>query len=139
LDTPHGIWIDNRNGREPSVVIADRKNGRLQWFTLDGKHKETMDGFLLPANVDTFGELMLVPDLQARVTLLDGKNKVVAQFGDDEAWRAEVMKMKARQHAEKCPEGKFLHPHDACFDAEGNIFVCEWVSTGRVTKMRKLS
>jgi hypothetical protein len=139
LDTPHGVWIDKRAGHEPSVVVADRVNGRLQWFTLDGKFKEKLDGFLLPANVDTFGELMLVPDLQARVTLLDGKNKVVAQFGDDEAWRANVMQMKARQHPEDCPEGKFLHPHDACFDAQGNIFVCEWVATGRVSKMRKVS
>jgi hypothetical protein len=139
FDLPHGVWIDTRPGREPSVVVADRVNGRLQWFTLDGKHLETLGGFLLPANVDTFGELLLVPDLQARVTLLDGKNKVVAQFGDDEAWRANVMKMDARKHPEDCPTGKFLHPHDACFDAAGNIFVCEWVATGRVTKMRKVS
>lgn len=138
LDTPHGIWTDTRRGRDPSVVVADRVNGRLQWFTLDGQHKETLDGFLLPANVDTYGELMLVPDLQARVTLLDGKNKVVAQFGDDETWRANVMKMDARKHPEDCPVGKFLHPHDACFDAAGNIFIAEWVGTGRVTKLRRL-
>jgi hypothetical protein len=35
--------------------------------------------------------------------------------------------------------GKFLHPHDACFDAAGNIFVAEWVHTGRITKLRKLA
>lgn len=139
LDTPHGVWIDTRPGREPSVVVADRVNGRLQWFTLDGKHKETLDGFLLPANVDTFGELMLVPDLQARVTLLDGKNQVVAQFGDDDAWRENVMKMDARKHPEDCPAGKFLHPHDACFDNDGNILVAEWVATGRISKLRRLS
>ena len=23
--------------------------------------------------------------------------------------------------------GKFIHPHDACFDKDGNIFVAEWV------------
>ena len=84
-------------GREPAVVVADRANGRLQWFTLDGKHQETLDGFMLPANVDTFGELMLVPELQARVTLLDGKNKVVARFGDDAAWGTEVMKREIRK------------------------------------------
>ena len=89
FDTPHGIWIDRREGREPAVVVADRANGRLQWFTLDGKHRETLDGFMFPANVDTFGELMLVPELQARVTLLDGKNKVVARFGNDAAWGTE--------------------------------------------------
>ena len=35
--------------------------------------------------------------------------------------------------------GKFIHPHDACFDKDGNIFVVEWVATGRVTKLRHLS
>jgi hypothetical protein len=139
LDTPHGVWIDQRPGREPMVVVADRKNDRLQWFTLEGEHRETLDGFILPANVDTYGELMLVPELGARMTLLDGKNQVLARFGDDAAWREVVMKREARQHPENCPAGKFLHPHDACFDARGNIFVAEWVATGRVTKMRKVS
>jgi hypothetical protein len=139
FNLPHGVWIDNRPGRDPSVVVADRVNARLQWFTLEGEHLETLDGFLLPANVDTFGEVMLVPDLQARVTLLDGQNKVIEQLGDDAAWRENVMKMEARKKPEQCPAGKFLHPHDACFDAEGNIFIAEWVATGRITKLRRVS
>jgi hypothetical protein len=139
LDTPHGVWIDARKGREPSVVVADRANHRLQWFTFDGKHLATVDGFLLPANVDTFGELMLVPELQARITLLDAKNQVVVRLGDDSVWRDNVMKMQARKNPEEAPAGKFLHPHDACFDAEGNIIVAEWVATGRVSRLRRLS
>jgi hypothetical protein len=139
LDTPHGVWIDRRAGREPSLVVADRANHRLQWFTFDGRHLETLDGFLLPANIDTFGDLMLVPELQARITLLDAKNSIVARLGDDAAWRDNVMKMEARKKPEDCPAGKFLHPHDACFDTDGNIFIAEWVETGRVTKLRKLS
>jgi len=142
LDTPHGVWIDQRSGREPSVVIADRKNNRLQWFTLEGEHQETLVGFDLPANVDTFGELMLVPELVGRVSLLDGKNNVVAHFGDDPVWRNKLRadtKKETRKHPDRWPDGKFVHPHDACFDAQGNIFVCEWVATGRVSKMRKLS
>jgi hypothetical protein len=139
FDVPHGIWIDNRTGREPSIVVADRANNRLQWFTFDGAHLETLDGFILPANVDTFGELMLVPELAARITLLDGKNNIVARFGDDEKWREEVGGKKTRTNPDQWPDGKFIHPHDACFDADGNIFIAEWVATGRVTKLRKLS
>jgi hypothetical protein len=139
FDLPHGIWIDTRLGREPSVVVADRVNARLQWFTLDGKHQQTLDGFLLPANVDTRGEEMLVPDLRSRVTLLDGKNQVIAHLGDDAAWREKVTKDDVRAHADQWPGGRFIHPHDACFDADGNIFVAEWVATGRVTKLRKVS
>jgi hypothetical protein len=137
---PHGLWIDSRApGRAPSVVVADRANGRLQWFTLDGDHVQTLDNFFLPANVDTFRGLMLVPELAARVTLLDSKNQVVARLGDDAAWRDKVMGKEIRKHPDQWPDGKFIHPHDACFDAHGNIFIAEWVATGRITKLRKLS
>ena len=34
---PHGLWVDARKG-EPTLLVADRGNHRLQRFTLDGKH-----------------------------------------------------------------------------------------------------
>lgn len=139
FNLPHGVWIDRRNESEPKIVVADRVNARLQWFTLDGQHLETLGGFFLPANVDTYGEVMLVPDLQARVTLLDGQNKVIAHLGDDADWREHVMKDGVRTHPDQWPAGKFIHPHDAAFDADGNIFIAEWVATGRITKLRKVS
>jgi hypothetical protein len=140
FDTPHGIWIDRRPNRAPSVVIADRANGRLQWFTLEGEHLRTMDGYLFPANIDTLDELMLVPDLHARITLLDGQDQVVAQLGEDIAWRSQVLDgFKLRKEPTRWQAGKFLHPHDACFDPQGNIFVAEWVATGRITKLRPLA
>lgn len=137
---PHGVWIDQRSGRDPSVVVADRMNARLQWFTLEGKHLKTLDGFILPANVDTFEEVMLVPDLSARVTLLDGQDKVIAHLGEDPEWRKEVLKdgFKLRGEPKRWQAGKFIHPHDACFDNSGNIFVAEWVSTGRISLLKRL-
>jgi hypothetical protein len=142
FNTPHGVWIDTRPGRAPSVVVADRANKRLQWFTLDGKHLKTLDGFILPANVDTRGDVMLVPDLSARVTLLDKDDNVITHLGEDPAWREQVLKdkmaMRRDEKGESWVSGKFLHPHDACFDAAGNIFVAEWVQTGRITKLRKV-
>lgn len=143
FNTPHGLWIDSRPGREMSIVVSDRANKRLQWFTLEGKHLKTLDGFILPANVDSQGDVLLVPDLSARVTLLDKNNEVITHLGEDPAWREQVLKdgMKLRREpkGEGWVSGKFLHPHDACFDAAGNIFVAEWVHTGRITKLRKLS
>ena len=143
FNTPHGIWIDQRPGQEPSVVVADRANGRLQWFSLAGEHRRTQDGFILPANLDTHGELLLVPDLSSRITLLDGQNRVVAQLGEDPEWREQVMKnnrkLRSQPNGAGWVAGRFLHPHDACFDAEGNIFVAEWVHTGRITRLRKLA
>ncbi|MCA9270828.1 MAG: peptidase [Planctomycetales bacterium] len=137
--TPHGQWLDDRDGT-PKLVVADRANKRLQWFDMDGAHLKTLDGFLFPADIDQRGELLLVPDLHCRITLLDKENNVVAQLGDDEAWRAEALAgFKMRTQRPKWQPGKFIHPHDAAFDSAGNIFIAEWVATGRVTKLRKVS
>lgn len=142
FNTPHGIAIDNR-GAEPTVIVADRANKRLQWFTLEGKHLKTLDGFILPANLDILNDVLLVPDLSARITLLDKENNVITHLGEDPAWREQVlkdgMKMRGNPTGEGWQPGKFLHPHDACFDPAGNIYVAEWVHTGRITKLRKLA
>ncbi|TWT61204.1 twin-arginine translocation signal domain-containing protein [Rubinisphaera italica] len=140
FSTPHGHWLDTRHG-EPELVVADRANKRLQWFHLDGTHAKTLEGFLFPADIDTQGDLMLVPDLHARITILDKDNQAVAQLGDDVTWRNEVLdnKNKMRASPDKWQAGKFVHPHDACFDKDGNIFVAEWVVGGRVTKLEKVS
>jgi len=137
--TPHGQWLDKRDGT-PKLVVADRANKRLQWFDMEGNHLKTLDGFLFPADIDIADDIMLVPDLHCRVTLLDRENQVVAQLSDDPTWREEVLGGNGmRGKREKWLPGKFVHPHDACFDADGNIFVAEWVITGRVTKLRKVS
>jgi len=137
FNTPHGIWIDNRAGRDPRIVVCDRAHHTLQHFTLDGKYLETSKGYGLPANIDTYRNLMLVPELHARVTLLNEKNEVVAQLGAD----VERITSQAgiRNDSQQWRDGKFVHPHDACFDQDGNIFVAEWVATGRVSKLKRLA
>jgi len=142
FNTPHGIAIDDRPGRAPSVVVADRANNRLQWFTFEGRHLKTLTGFILPANLDTHRGVLLVPDLSARITLLDSQDNVITHLGEDPEWREQVTKDKNKLRTDPTgagwQAGKFLHPHDACFDAAGNIFVAEWVSSGRITKLRKV-
>ena len=137
--TSHGQWLDERDGT-PKLVVADRANKRLQWFDMQGKHLKTLGGFLFPADIDTQGDLLMVPDLHCRITLLDKDNNVIVHLGDDEAWRKVALAgFKMRNQRPKWQPGKFIHPHDACFDKDGNIFVTEWVNTGRVTKLRKVS
>lgn len=138
FNTPHGIWIDRREGRTPSIVICDRAHHTLQYFTMDGEYLETIEGFGLPANLDTWNDLLVVPELVACVTLLDAKNNVVARLGND----AERIRADAKHDIRRTPDqwqaGRFVHPHDACFDQDGNIYVAEWVQSGRVTKLRRL-
>lgn len=137
FNTPHGIWIDRREERDESIVVCDRAHGTLQYFTMDGKYVETLTGYGLPANIDTYKNLLMVPELHARVTLLNEKNEVVAQLGDD------VKRIKSeggiRNDEKRWVDGKFVHPHDACFDNDGNILVAEWVATGRISKLKKVS
>ena len=137
--TPHGIWLDDRPGREVSLVVADRFNARLQYFTLDGQHLSFQTDVSFPAHFDIRGEILLVPDLHARITLLDKDNKVITHLGYHEDWTKTVLDgFKMRTTPEKWEAGRFIHPHDACFDKDGNIFVTEWVPTGRVTKLTKV-
>jgi hypothetical protein len=133
--TAHGLWVDNREGREPSIVVTDRAHHTLQIFNMEGNYLETLKGFGLPANIDTFGSLMVVPELKARVSLLNEKNEVVARLGAAVERLDEVKDL--RGNPDQWKDGEFVHPHDACFDAEGNIFVAEWVVTGRVTKLTR--
>lgn len=139
MRTPHGLWLDNRPGRDPSIVVADRANFRLQYFSLDGKHLSFVNDVLFPAHIDIRGDVMLVPDLHARVSLFDKNNKPIVHLGEDAAWREEVKKFKIRGDEKLWQPGKFVHPHDACFDKDGNIFVVEWVQTGRVTFLKKMA
>jgi hypothetical protein len=157
--TPHGQWVDNRPGRTPSLVVADRANARLQYMTLDGQHI----GFLstdelgnphmtsdvgsirspvsFPANFDIRGDVLLVPDLHARVSLFDKNNKLITHLGHEPEWTKQVLgdgKFPVRSDRNLWQSGKFIHPHDACFDKSGNIFVVEWVLTGRVNFLRNL-
>jgi hypothetical protein len=141
FNTPHGIGIDRRRGREPQIIITDRAHNTLQTFALSGEYSTTLPGFGLPANIETYDNLLLVPELVARVSLLDENNQVVCRLGDDAqrilADRDQNKGFVIRTREDLWQQGKFVHPHDACFDADGNIYVAEWVHSGRITKLTR--
>jgi len=136
--TPHGLWWDDRPGREAGLAICDRANARLQYVDLAGKPTAMVDGLLFPADIDIRGEVMVVPDLHARITLLDKDNRVITHLGDDPDWRKQVLgdKFSMRRQPSRWENGRFIHPHDACFDHDGNLYVAEWVAIGRVSFLR---
>ena len=39
---------------------------------------------------------------------------------------------------EQWAAGQFIAPHSCAFDAAGNLYVMDWVSAGRVTKLRRV-
>lgn len=132
LNCPHGMIIDSRSGA-PVLLVADRSNNRLQSFSLDGQHQamHAVGVVKMPCHFDVRGDLLLVPDLLARVTLLDKGNSLVAHLGDDNDFRLRA------EPREKFVPGRFIAPHGAMFDRDGSIFVVEWVEVGRVTKLTR--
>ena len=140
--TPHGLWIDDRKGigtgGEPLLVVADRGNRRLQYFTLDGKHvRFVTEGMRQPCHFDIRGDELLVPDLDSIITILDKDNKVAAQLGDG-AVGGQPSGLRGAPRADFIP-GKFIHPHSAKFLHNGDILVVEWVPIGRITLLRKVN
>lgn len=130
---PHGLWVDDRSGT-PRLAVADRGNRRIQYFSLEGEHQEFIsEGIRMPCHFKTRGGLLLVPDLESVVTILDRNNKPVAHLGDGNP------SSLRDQPRDKFIPGKFIHPHSAMFLRSGDILVVEWVPIGRVTLLRKLA
>ena len=123
------------SGTAPMVVVADRRNNRLQRFALDGAHVDFVPGFRLPCHFAEHEGTVVVPDLHGRVTLLDKQNAIVGHLGDSNPGQGYPLRTQPRT---AFVAGQFICPHGACFDREGNIFVVEWVEVGRVTKLRKV-
>jgi len=133
---PHGIWIDNRSGR-PIVTVTDRRNNRLQRFTPEGAHIDFISGFRLPCHFHERNGIVVIPDLQGRVTLLDRNNRVIVHLGDATPSSPANPPRATTDRASFVP-GQFVTPHGASFDSQGNIFVAEWVEIGRLTKLRRV-
>lgn len=137
MKCPHGIAIDTR-GAEPLVLVADRSNVRLQYFTLDGKFvREVKENLLHPCHFDQKDGDLLIPDLHGRVTIFDKDDKLVAHLGENPG----VNKIEGYPNLpqdQRVP-GKFISPHSACWDHDGNIYVVEWVSDGRITKLKRVA
>ena len=132
---PHGLIVDVR-GAESMLIVADRTNKRIQRFTLDGKHIDFLYGTNAPCHFNVYrnGDVV-VPDLFARVTLMDKENRIITNLGDDSGSDYMQTRKLSRDHF---VPGKFVCPHGACFDHVGNLYVVEWVEVGRVSKLRKV-
>jgi hypothetical protein len=138
MNNPHGIWVDQRDPAKPMLLLADRGNRRIVRYTLDDKPVDVIEGTLAPCHFHEMKDIMVVPDLQCRVTLFDKDNKVITHLGDG-AYAGKQNQLRISEDRSVFEPGKFITPHGAWFDHSGNIFVTEWVEIGRVTKLRKIA
>jgi DNA-binding beta-propeller fold protein YncE len=140
FSTPHKIAIDTR-GSQPLVLVTDRANHRLQWFSFEGRHVKTVDGsandFLrLPAALSLRGGDVAIGDLQGRVTLLGPDDRLTTHLGDGAD--------PSKRGTNKIPpagwvDGELIAPHGVAFDADGSLYVSEWSLAGRVVKLARVA
>lgn len=130
FNTCHGIWISTLK-KEPEVYIADRHNDRIQVFSPELEFKRVVGGVRNPCCFYQSGGHLYVPDLGARLTVLDENDQVVAHLGDG---------LEARNKKEdivgRYPE-LFAFPHALALDSKGDLYVVEWVPTGRARKLKR--
>jgi hypothetical protein len=138
---PHGVWIGKREAAtglsEPVLYVTDRGNSKVQVYDLDFHFIKSF----YQDHPCCFDEgpngLLLVPDLHAFVNVYDENDDPVAtKVGDNQnpivghhGWPNVPHEMRK--------DGRFNSPHGGCFDAEGNIYIVEWIEDGRITKLTK--
>ena len=138
--TPHGILIDTRKS-EPELYVADRSNGQIQVYGLDGSFMRAFgtaggaDWLHSPSGFALWEDKLVVPELRgSRVTILDADDNPVCYLGESTG------AFKLREGWPNVPHetlitGKFNSPHGLAVDTDGNIFVAEWLVGGRINKL----
>ncbi|MBK8100504.1 MAG: peptidase [Planctomycetes bacterium] len=136
MATPHGVLLDPR-GKEPLLLVCDRENHRLQWFSMDGEFVRMMDKDLRrPCNACLLPDGGLaVADLVGRVSILGKDDQVVVHLGDNPDPKKRAQNGVPR---DQWADGHFLSPHGITVDRSGNLYVLDWNFLGRFTKLEKL-
>jgi hypothetical protein len=135
--TCHGIALDTR-GPKPLLLVCDRENHRLQHFDLDGTFVEviTVDNPHRPCSISFHGKNAAVAELDGRVIIIDENNKVVSVLGENtNPKQAAVYGVPPADWK----EGIFNAPHGISYDKDANLYIEDWNSSGRVTKMEHVA
>jgi sugar lactone lactonase YvrE len=129
--TCHGLALDTR-GEKPLLLVCDRENRRLQHFDLDGNFVKVITTDLhRPCSVSFRGDRVAVAELEGRVAIIDGANKVVSTLGEQPDPKKRATN---KVPASEFQEGVFTAPHGISYDKDGNLYVMDWNLTGRVSK-----
>ncbi len=125
FNTCHGVWVSTL--KDPEIYIADRANNRVEVYSLELDYKRTVPGFRMPCCFYQHDGHLYVPELGARVSIIDADDKVAARLGDGN----EIEAKKRAEHPDK-----FATPHAMTVDSRGDLYVVEWLDFGRPRKFR---
>jgi len=140
---PHSVFIDRRRD-EPELYVADRSNARVQVYGLDGRfHRVFGEGYLnSPSAFARLGDdHLVIAELFARLTVLDADDRLVRYLGagadgrpDRPGWPNALDETGAVTRA-PLQAGTFNSPHGVAVDANGTIYVTEWLVGDRMVKL----
>ncbi|TAH27308.1 MAG: 6-bladed beta-propeller [Cytophagales bacterium] len=136
----HGIAYDNRDPKNPVLLITDRMKHQLKRFTLDGKYLSKIQfsniwncrpvvfgDFVYMAVLKCSSDLYWKEDLiKGCVLILDKNNIPVSALGANKPNIVNGIMQPLTQTF-----NKFQFPHDVALDQEGNIYVTQW-NSGKV-------
>ena len=126
FNTCHGVWVSTIK-KDPEIYIADRANNRLEVFSPELEYKRTVTDVRTPCCFYQHNGHLYIPELGARVTIIDGDDKIVARLGDG----AGIKPADIKDHPDK-----FALPHALTLDSRGDLYVLEWVDYGRPRKFQ---
>ncbi|MDE0483895.1 MAG: peptidyl-alpha-hydroxyglycine alpha-amidating lyase family protein [Candidatus Poribacteria bacterium] len=117
FDLPHCVRVDPRN----RLMVADRSNNRIQFFTLDGEYIEEWGDLLQPDTIFIDeDELVYIAELDQRISIMTLDGEVVSQWGSERG---------------STVPGEFLAcPHGIWVDLHGDIYVGEVQADARLQK-----
>ena len=132
----HGICVDMRDKKNPTLIVTSRQQNAFKRYTMDGKYINTIS---LPGawvcRPVIKGDYLYAAVLQSNksqgqqsgfVTILDKNFKVVSNLAGTEAVYTNGIPEEMSQTVKA-----FSYPHDVCIDNDENMYVAQW-NSGKV-------
>jgi hypothetical protein len=141
-DNPHAVFIQRR-GVDRELLIADRRNHRVQVYDTRGNYLRTFGGdyLITPSSFAAWGDELIIAELDGRLTIVGSDDELVGYLGQDlgegrerPGWPNAIeggASIRPTVHP-----GQFNSPHGLAVDADLNIYVAEFFIGGRLIRLR---
>ena len=117
FDLPHCVRVDPRN----RVMVADRSNNRIQFFTLDGEYIQEWGGLKHPDTIYIDeDDVVYIAEMDQHLTIMTLDGEVITQWGSE--------------RGNEVPGMFYACPHGIWVDSHGDMYVSEVQADGRLQK-----
>ena len=120
---PHGLGLVN------GEISYENKPGEMHRYTLDGKHigKWQHPDLKMPRHITHINGNLLTPDLAGNLSLWTPAGDHITTLGQSPFDVIGMFDNRAKPITE-LPTGCFVAPHDVAVDADGCLYVAEWLT-----------